>query len=128
VIKKFLRFGIVGGLNTAVTLLIFYVSHHVLLINYLITSVLAYAAGIVNSYIWNRHWTFGSETGAIATEFSKFTILNLIGLALNTIFVAIFVELGHLKPLISQVIAILIIFLWNFLGNYYWVFKAQNSD
>jgi len=128
VIKKLLRFGIVGGLNTAVTLLIFYLLHHSLAINYLVASVMAYTAGIVNSYIWNRYWTFKSKTETIASEFSKFTILNLIGLALNTVFMAIFVEVGHLQPFTSQGISILLIFLLNFFGNYYWVFKVQKSD
>lgn len=127
-IKKLLRFGIVGGLNTAVTLLIFYLLHHSLAINYLVASVMAYTAGIVNSYIWNRYWTFKSKTETIASEFSKFTILNLIGLALNTVFMAIFVEVGHLQPFTSQGISILLIFLLNFFGNYYWVFKVQKSD
>ena len=126
-LKKFVRFSAVGGLNTLITIGIFYLLFNILHIKYLIASVIGYCIGILNSYIWNKLWTFESKSTAIGSEFSKFVALNLTGLALNALIMSVLVEILNIIPFLAQVITIGIIFILNFFGSSYWVFKDSRS-
>jgi putative flippase GtrA len=125
-LRKLFRFAAVGGLNTLVTLSVFYLVHNIFHANYLIASVAGYTLGIINSYIWNKVWTFESSSKSIGFEFSKFIALNLTGFLLNVILMWIFVEVLKIIPLVAQVLTIGIIFFLNFFGSLFWVFKDSS--
>jgi putative flippase GtrA len=126
-LKRLVRFVIVGGINTLITLGIFYFLYNLMQINYLIASIVGYGIGIISSYIWNKLWTFESKSTAIGFEFSKFATLSLTGLVLNALMMAVFVKAFGIMPLVAQLITIALIFILNFLGSSYWVFKNPQS-
>lgn len=61
-LHRFLRFGLVGALNTALTLLTFTLLTHAEVAP-AAASASAFAAGAANGYWLNRSWTFGSRGG-----------------------------------------------------------------
>ncbi|MCK4764974.1 MAG: GtrA family protein [Candidatus Aminicenantes bacterium] len=66
-ILQFIKFNIVGIMNTAVdftifTLLIYLSLHH------MISQVISYSCGVVNSYLWNKFWTFKAPAAPTAEE------------------------------------------------------------
>lgn len=117
------RFGIVGCLNTVITIGIFTLLHQVLGVFYLISSIIGYTFGIINSFFWNKYWTFKRPENKITKEFPKFLVLNLVGLGLNSVFITVFVEIIKIAPLPGQFLAILFVFTVNFIGSKFWVFK-----
>ncbi len=94
VIYQFLRFACIGFLNTALNFLILNSVSKFLHIERGWSlggvSAVSFCAAVIQSYIWNRTWTFGSETGV--TIWKNVTRLILVG-ALGFIGV-IFVLIG----------------------------------
>ncbi|MEN9932605.1 MAG: hypothetical protein RIS17_1178 [Pseudomonadota bacterium] len=85
-LAQFLRFGVVGVANTALTTgLVWLLAPHV---GVTAASVLGYAAGVVQSFLVNRFWTFGAtRTGGAGRwqgEALRFIAVNLACGALFT--------------------------------------------
>jgi putative flippase GtrA len=88
----------------------------------MVASGIGYMAGLLNSYIVNRRWTFGSNQKKI-TEFSKFLMVNLVALTTNLVTLNISFVSFHIRPEIGQIIAICFSTGVNFTGNKYWTFR-----
>lgn len=82
VVYQFLRFGCIGVLNTGLNFLILNGISKALGINQGFklgaVSVIGFAAAVVQSYLWNRTWTFGSEQNV--TIFKNFIRLVQVGI------------------------------------------------
>ena len=62
---RFIRYCIVGAINTAITLGVIFLCHSILGMGEYISNVIGYIAGLINSFLWNRAWVFcaqGSRT------------------------------------------------------------------
>ncbi|MCM1028026.1 MAG: GtrA family protein [Pseudoflavonifractor sp.] len=70
-IIQFIRYALVGVLNTVITFAVIYICKDFLGINPWVSNALGYIAGFVNSFIWNKVWVFRSD-GAILKEAAKF--------------------------------------------------------
>lgn len=75
-IPTLVRFGTVGAGNTLVDFVVFFLltSLHV---PYLAAQLFSYSAGVANSYIWNRTWTFQVKEKAHGAEIVRFIMINL---------------------------------------------------
>ena len=56
---------------------------------------------------------------------SKFFTIAFVGLLLNTIIMAIGVEILNLHYLLAQVVATGLVLFWNFTGNRLWTFSES---
>ena len=79
---QFLKFGIVGVLNTLVDFLVFQLLNLVVGWTYL-AQVIGYCCGIVNSYICNSNWTFRDSKTHSRREMLLFLIVNLVSLSVS---------------------------------------------
>ena len=70
---EFIKYLIVGGMNTAVTLFVIFVCKSVLGLNPYLSNAMGYVAGVTNSFLWNRSWVFHSN-GKIGAEAVKFLV------------------------------------------------------
>jgi putative flippase GtrA len=127
VIHKFVKFSIVGFVNTVSSYLVFFILLQIIKLGYLLSSIISYIVGIVISYLGNKYWTFQIKRSAWQIEFTKFLILNIIGLTINTSIMVFLVEIFKLHPLLAQVVAMSIVIFYNFLGSHYWVFKEHHG-
>lgn len=59
---QFLKFIGVGILNTLLSLGVIYLLMK-LGVNYKLSNLAGYIAGVINSFIWNKTWVFGSKNG-----------------------------------------------------------------
>jgi HAD superfamily phosphatase (TIGR01668 family) len=86
---------------------------------------------IVNSFIWNRRWTFKIKGREGRTkQFTKFVIVSLVGMGLN---VLIFSLVNKSIPgerehrwLVATVVATGLVALWNFSGQRLWALKKHD--
>lgn len=76
-VRQFLRFVIVGVINSLVTLVVIFVCKSILDINEWVSNAIGYVAGVINSFIWNRNWVFHSSKKA-GSEALKFCIGFLV--------------------------------------------------
>ncbi len=88
----------------------------------------------VNSYFWNKFWTFESRTKVSIKEYLTFTAFTLVGAGINIGVASILVNVvgspAGMDPKwwvnISAVIAIFIGLTWNFLTYGKAVFKEED--
>jgi len=91
---------------------------------------LSFLLAVINSYFWNKFWTFEKKEGMKTKEFSLFLIVSLIGLMINSTIVYLgttflnlkFVSKGALMNLV-KIFATLVAMFWNFFGYKIFVFK-----
>jgi putative flippase GtrA len=60
-ILQMLKFGIVGLLNSGISALAFIFLSDLLKINDLISDIISYILGLINSFILNKKWTFQTK-------------------------------------------------------------------
>ncbi|MCX2827235.1 GtrA family protein [Bacillus pseudomycoides] len=122
--KKFLKFSLIGVLNTLITI-ISYIFLIKIGMNYLIANCFAYLVGVANSYYWNKNWVFESKNIDLSLFF-KFLTVNLIVLTFNTISLFILVDKLFINKFISQIFSISVGMIMNFFLNKLWTFNEQN--
>ena len=92
---------------------------------------LSFIVANVNSYYWNKYWTFQGNDKKTSSEIIQFFIVSLIGFFIN-IATASYV-FGSINPigglnsdqwgLIGAAVGSIAGLLWNFVGYKLWVFK-----
>jgi putative flippase GtrA len=121
-INQFAKFIFIGVFNTALN----YGTFFVLLgyTSYLISLVIAHVIGVLNSFIWNKYWTFGSKELRL-DEFIKFNLLYSIYFIFNAAILIIMVDNLHFTPQMGQLIALPTLTIISFAGQKYWSFKRE---
>lgn len=93
----------------------------------------SFAIAVVNSYFWNKFWTFRKKEGGGVREFSQFLAVSLVGLGVNVGIASLFVNIigpqGGMAPQLwanaAAVAAIVFSTIWNFIGYKLIVFKNK---
>lgn len=137
-LKQLGRFGIVGLMNFCVDTGIVYMLQHYtgigindnrIIYLFLISTSIA----IVNSYFWQRTWTFSETAPPSTKEFIGFVLVTLGSIVINSS-VAFFAGRFLLQINIiaasrvlglSKIIATAISLIWNFLGYKFFVFGKK---
>ena len=116
------RFIIVGISNAIIGLGLIYLCYNLLRINYKLSNIIGYSCGFINSFIWNKKWTFKSNKRALK-EFFLFGFIFLISFSLNFISIIACVEKFGLTPNLAQLVGVFIYTTTNFLGNKFITFR-----
>ena len=120
-IGEFMKFALVGLLNTAVDVVIFFLLTWVNT-PYVAAQVVSYSCGAANSYLLNKFWTFRSS-GLSYAEVVRFTVVNLVSLAISIVALTLLHETAGLDLAVSKAGATVCALAANFLGNKLWVFR-----
>lgn len=123
---QFLRFCTVGLGNTAVDFAAFFL---ITLggVPYLMAQALSYAAGVVNSYILNRTWTFRVAGKATIPEAVKFSIVNGLSLLAASGLLFILHDINHLDLWLGKLAATGGGIVVNYMGSRLWVFAEYQK-
>lgn len=129
------KFGVVGISNTAIDFgilnLLIMVTGIYAGIAYSIFKIISFLGATVNSYLWNKFWSFEDHSrDDLKEEFLKFITVSGIGIVIN-VGVASLINMvgpyGDIDPKgwanISAAIATITVLTWNFLGYKLFVFK-----
>lgn len=123
-----IRFALVGLTNFVVSFTVFYLSFHYLpdavkrhAPDAALANLLAYLAGMVNSFLLNRSWTF-QASGNAALQAVRFTLVNLSSLALSTLVMFHFVDVRGYPEIAVWVPTTLLVMTLNYLGCRHWAF------
>ena len=124
-LKMLSRFSIVGVLNTLIDFVAFTIFNSWFGISYTISQIAGYSLGVVNSFIFNKNWTFEDKNTnkKIVHEFLKFIIINLISLIITIIFMRILIKRFNVNVYIAKIIVTFVAQITNFVGYKLWVFK-----
>lgn len=121
-IFRFIKFALVGVMNTLLNWSIFFILTKVELY-YIVANVIAYLIATIHSYFWNSIWVFKYNNGSKIKSPIKFIVLNIIGLLINTIILYVLVDIFNINKLISLMLTTVIVMIINYVANKVWVFN-----
>lgn len=88
----------------------------VLGVHYLLAAGLGFTLGVVINYILSVIWVFATrKITSRRHEFAIFIIVCLVGLGLNTVIIAGFVEALMVDYRVAKAISTVVVFFWNFM-------------
>ncbi|WP_378210826.1 GtrA family protein [Anoxybacteroides rupiense] len=120
--KTVLRFCIVGAGNTFIDFGVFF-----LLATagapYLLAQVVSYMAGMANSYIWNRIWTFQVKKKVNRQEMLRFITINAAAVGAAFFLLYLLKETGHVPLFLGKIMATLGGMAITLIGSRLWVFQ-----
>jgi putative flippase GtrA len=87
---------------------------------------LSYTAGLLNSFFWNKFWTFRAAGRFSLGEIIRFVIVNLAALALSGGIMELGIRVFLLPDFIAKAAALPFSFAVNFIGNRLWVFPKKS--
>lgn len=137
-LPRMLRFGVVGFMNTVVDLIVLNVllylfagpETHARLFPFFATA--GFIVATLNSYLWNRAWTFRAERGKAAAELPRFYGVTIVSFLVNVGLSSLLVWL-HPFPELSQTLwanvaklaAVAVSLSLNFIGYHKLVFREK---
>ena len=122
IVRQFGRFGVVGVVNTLVSLVVY----SVLLATgtpYLLATAVAFAAGAVNGYVLNRRWTFRAQDSRRAR--ALYVAVQLGGLLTPAGLVGLLVRDVGMMRIAAYPLATAPVTLATFAANRSWTFSQE---
>ncbi len=132
---QFGKFMVVGVINFLVDFGVFKLLSAVFGVPVVISNIISYTCGVINSFLLNRYWTFKIKHKFLSVHFIKFVFVNLISLGVNTLAVWILVDmysfnsgLFGVENMYAKLIATVFSFTVNFAGNKLLVFREGKAE
>jgi putative flippase GtrA len=119
------RFAIVGSCSFFIYLLAVALLVHFGVI-YWLAGIIAYTLFTPVSYLFQFHWTFGSDRQHLTT-FPLFVAIHFIGILVNGFVLWMLMEYFQIGVMVSQVSALILIVLVSFVLQRYVVFGGARS-
>lgn len=139
-----MKFIVVGVVNFLVDYGVLTLLNVVLGWPLVLSNIISYSCGVINSFLLNRFWTFKMKLKFfskynirlknktihpvfVSFDFLKFIFVNLASLGVNTLAVYILGDLYGLPNIVAKLVATVFSFSVNFAGNKLLVFKEKPS-
>ncbi|HIX27842.1 MAG TPA: GtrA family protein [Candidatus Barnesiella excrementigallinarum] len=120
---QLIRFGIVGVINTLITLAVIYLLQEVLDVKYTTANLAGYVAGVINSFFWSKLWVFKKLNSNFIREAVLFLISFGVCYGIQFVSLLVLVELLHIPDLWAQLLGMVVYTLCNFIMNRCITFK-----
>jgi len=115
---QFFRYCFVGGAAFIVDYGLLFVLTEYCGLHYLWSATISFIAGLIVNYALSTWWIFrNSKLKNKMVEFLVFSIIGVIGLGFNNLFLYLFTDKLHIHYMISKLITAAIVMIWNFLGR-----------
>lgn len=131
-LMQFVKFGIVGASNTALS----YVLNIAALLflksknfwwDYIAGNLVAFIVSVAWSFFWNSQFVFHQKSSSIreclVTLFKTYLAYGFTGIVLNNILSWIWIEYFNLSKYIAPIINLIVSIPLNFSINKFWTFK-----
>lgn len=140
IFQQLAKYGLVGVLNTLLDFSVLNLLSYIFSIysqsSLILINVFSFLAANLNSYFWNKYWTFQNQNKKVVGELLKFFIVSVIGFLLNSAILWFFTT--RIKPLfgfspqvwlnIVKLVATVVYIIWNFIGYKLIVFKEKTEN
>jgi putative flippase GtrA len=112
---QFFRYLFVGGFAAIVNIGMLFIFTDLLHLYYIMSNVLSFVLGLIVNYLLSKKFVFQEDTSiSQSKEFVMYTIIGVIGLGIDTMFVWLFTDIIKIYYMISKLISTAIVFIWNF--------------
>ncbi|WP_233806418.1 GtrA family protein [Paraburkholderia sp. HP33-1] len=120
-VRQFIKYLLVGGLNTAISAVIIFIAQAAGA-NPVVANITGYAIGVALSFALNSRFTF--RTAATRHTAIRFLIVVLISYLANLATMVSVLHLTH-APYLAQLCGIPVYVMVGFLGNRYWAMRER---
>ena len=120
---KFIKFCFVGFSGMIIDFGTTWLLKEKIRLNKYIANSTGFILAASSNYIWNKFWTFHSNSNQIVTEYFSFILISLAGLAINNFIIFLLNDKLKLNFYLSKLIAIGVVTIWNFILNYLITFR-----
>jgi putative flippase GtrA len=123
-LKHLSRFSVVGVANTAVDFLAFTLCQQIIGIGYTLSQVIGYSCGVLNSFIFNKRWTFkdNNSNKNVLYEMVQFIAVNAVSLLITIYAMKFLIKGMNLNLYAAKILVTLLAQVTNFFGYKLWVF------
>ncbi len=121
--KRLLKFGVTGVANTLVDVGVYSLLSVALGVNVFFGQCCGYAAGMLNSYLINRKWTFQTSHRFFSLQLVRFIITNLAVLAVSLLLLKVSMDFFGMGKLVAKLATTCITLVLNFIISRLWVFR-----
>lgn len=125
--RHLILYGIIGSFSSSLDFLIYTLLVQVIGIQYLVSNCISVLGGITTSFILNRNYNFKVKDHA-KRRFSIFLTVGLCGLLMSNMILYLCIEVWSMDKLISKLLSIVLVVLFQFLINKYFTFKPSNNE
>ncbi len=129
-IKRFLKFSLVGFTGVFVNMAVFTLCQQ-LGLHYVMAAALAFFVAASSNFCLNSVWTFRdrpAESGGNNRRYLKFLFISLVCLAGNLAILVVLVERFLLPQFYAQLVAVLFMSVVNFVGQNVFTFIGVKDD
>lgn len=124
---RFIKFCLVGLSGVGVNMGLLWLLTEYAGLPYLLSATISVETSIITNFLLNNFFTFKgrSEPGTkpFFQRLLKFNLVSLIGLGINLGLLSLFTEVFGVYYLVSNIIAIIIVTMWNYLLNTWWTWR-----
>ncbi len=125
-IKQALKYGVVGVGNTIITAVVIWIMMKLLGFSDVISNITGYIAGLLNSFIWNKQWTFKSSIGWVSSAV-RFGLVFVVCYLMQLGVLLYLNKNLTIDTYYNQLIAMVFYTVINFIMNKYFTFKSYEK-
>lgn len=126
---RILKFGIVGGSGIGINVGVLYLFTESGGLPYIVSAIFSWEAAILSMFSMHEIWTFHDlRTAGLSNVLKRalrFNMLRLVSLLLNLSILALLTELLDIYYLLSALVAITIVVIWNYLTSLNLVWRKE---
>jgi putative flippase GtrA len=134
------RYAVCGGGNTLLDIFIYFISYNFILQKqivytpigaispYIAAFLLAFAISFPSGFYLNRNIVFPGSTLRGRVQLLRYFLLVLVCIALNYIFIKLFVEQFHIFPTIAKMLTTVIVVAFSFVTQKYFTFRVSEMN
>lgn len=123
--KEIFKFALVGAVSTIIDFAILNLVLKFTSVTIAWSVFWGFIGGSTNGYFMNNAWTFGHRNlPTSAKNMTKYIIISAIGLGITELIIKELAVKALYNVNASKLVAVFIVFFWNFFANRFWTFKA----
>ena len=114
---KITGFFLIGCFSTLIDIGLLYFFTEYFGIWYIYSATISYTCGIIVNFLLNKYLNFRDTSRNFLRQFSSFTLVSMSSLALTLGVLYLAVEIFSINYLLGKILAVIIAFFWNYLGQ-----------
>ncbi len=122
--RLFITYAIIGTISASFDFIVFISLTRFISLNYMIANVISVSCGILNSFLFNRHFNFRVKSYPVK-RFLIFYSIGLLGLIISSLVLWLFIEVFNINIIVSKLVTILLITILQFSLNKLITFKIN---
>jgi dolichol-phosphate mannosyltransferase len=128
---RMVKFGIVGGSSIGLYEGMLYLLTEKLGLLYIVSAIVSWVVTILYMFLLHEYWTFKDRRnrGAsnILKKVLKFCAVRLVGMGIHLMVLTGMTELFGMYYLLSALLAIAVVMIWNYIASFSLVWKRQSK-